>query len=90
MAGGMHGRGHACWGACMMGVCVAGGMCMAGGHAWCMYIRIFPVYLRMALIFTNFPTGSGFQPCALLEICEYQRHPSVNWKNSNVDWLSLI
>ena len=24
----------------------------------------------MALIFTDFPTGSGFQPCALLEICE--------------------
>ena len=43
MAGGMHGRGHARWGACMVagmcvvvGVCVVGGMpgrgvCMAGG-----------------------------------------------------------
>ena len=27
----------------------------------------FPVYLRMPLIFTDFPTGSGSQPCALLE-----------------------
>ena len=23
------------------------------------------------MIFTDFPTGSGSQPCALLEICEY-------------------
>ena len=29
----------------------------------------------MALIFTDFSTGNG---CALLEICEYQEHPSVN------------
>ena len=29
------------------------------------YIVIFPVYLRMALIFTDFPTGSGSQPCAV-------------------------
>ena len=39
------------------------------------YVGIFPVYLRMALIFTDFPTGSGSQPWALLEICEYQSHP---------------
>ena len=38
-------------------------------------VGIFPVYLRMALIFTDFQTGSGSQPCALLEICEYQNHP---------------
>ena len=36
---------------------------------------IFQVYLRLALIFTDFPTGSGSQACALLEICEYQEHP---------------
>ena len=23
----------------------------------------------------DFPTGSGSQPCAMLEICEYQSHP---------------
>ena len=28
--------------------------------------------------------------CALLEICEYQRHPLVNWKSSNVARLCLI
>ena len=28
-----------------------------------------------ALIFTDFPIGSGSQPGAMLEICEYQRHP---------------
>ena len=38
-------------------------------------IGIFPVYPWMALIFTDFPTGSGSQPCALLEISEYQSHP---------------
>ena len=38
-------------------------------------LEFFPVCLRMALIFTDFPTGSGSQPCALLEIYEYQRHP---------------
>ena len=26
-------------------------------------------------IFTDFPTGSGSQACAMLEIWEYQRHP---------------
>ena len=35
------------------------------------YVGIFPV--RMSLIFTDFPTGSGFQPSAVLEICKYQR-----------------
>ena len=36
------------------------------------------------LIFTDFPKGSGFQLCEVLEICKYQRHPQVYWKNSNV------
>ena len=31
MAGGVHDRGHACWGACVVGACVAGETCMAGG-----------------------------------------------------------
>ena len=33
MVGGMHGGGHAWWGACMAGrgACMAGGTCMAGG-----------------------------------------------------------
>ena len=34
-----------------------------------------PSVVDLALIFTDFPTGSGSQPCALLEICEYQSHP---------------
>ena len=34
---------------------------------------MIPVYLRMALIFTDIQTGSGSQPCAILKICEYQR-----------------
>ena len=38
------------------------------------YVGIFPVYLRIALIFTDFPTGSGSQACAFLEICDYQDH----------------
>ena len=42
------------------------------------------------LIFTDFPSGSGSQPCALLEICEYQGLPWFNWKFSNIAWLSLI
>ena len=36
-------------------------------------LDFFPVYQRMALIFTDFPTGSESQPCAMLEICEYQK-----------------
>ena len=39
------------------------------------YMAIFPVYLRMDLIFTDFPTGSGSPPCAVLEICKYLMHP---------------
>ena len=38
-------------------------------------VGIYPVYLRMALIFTDFPTRRGSGPCVLLEIYEYQRHP---------------
>ena len=33
------------------------------------YVAIFPVYVRMDLIFTDFPTGSGSPPCAVLENC---------------------
>ena len=39
------------------------------------YMAISPVYLRMDLIFTDFLTGSGSLPCAVLEICEYLMHP---------------
>ena len=44
----------------------------------------------MALVFTDFPTGSGSEPCALSEICEHQGYPYVNWKTSNISWLCLI
>ena len=43
------------------------------------YLGIFLAHLRMPQIFTIFPTGSGFQLCAVLEICKYQRHPQVYW-----------
>ena len=33
-------------------------------------VRTFQVKLRMALIFTDLPTGSGSAPCAVLEICK--------------------
>ena len=39
------------------------------------YVVIFPVYLRMDLIFTDFPTGSGSPPGAVLDICKYLMHP---------------
>ena len=39
------------------------------------YEAIFPVYLRMDLIFTDFPTGSGSPPCTVLEIYKYLMHP---------------
>ena len=39
-------------------------------------------------IFQTFPTGCGSLPHVLLEICEYQRHPSANQKNSKVARLS--
>ena len=39
------------------------------------YVAIFPVYLRMDLIFTDVPTGSGSPPYAVLEICKYLMHP---------------
>ena len=32
------------------------------------YVGTFPVNLRMPLIFTDLPTGSGSAPCAVLEI----------------------
>ena len=35
------------------------------------YIGTLPVNLRMALIFTGLPTGSGSVSCAVLEICKY-------------------
>ena len=44
----------------------------------------------MALIFTNFPTGRGSQPCALLKSVDIQSHPQVFWENSNIVLLSLI
>ena len=39
------------------------------------WLSIFPVYLKMDLMFTDFPTGSGSPPCAVLEICKYLMHP---------------
>ena len=51
------------------------------------YVGIFLVHPRMPLIFTDFPTGSGYKLCVVLEICKYQRHPWVYWKNSNVVWI---
>ena len=45
------------------------------GHtAVTFYSGIFEIF-RMSLIFTDFPTGSESQPCAVLEICEYQGIP---------------
>ena len=45
------------------------------GHtAVTLYSGIFEIF-RMSLIFTDFPTGSESQPCAVLEICEYQGIP---------------
>ena len=51
------------------------------------YIGIVPV--RIPLIFTDFPTGSVFHLCPVLEICKYQKHQHVYWENSNVvvNWL---
>ena len=40
--------------------------------------------------FQDLPKGSGSLPYALLEICEYQRHLKVNWKNSNIGQHFLI
>ena len=54
------------------------------------YIGTSQVNLRMALIFTDLPTGSGSAPCAVLEICKYQRHPSVHWESSNIGQITLI
>ena len=39
------------------------------------YIATFRVNLGMALILTDLPRGNGSAPCAVLEICKYQRHP---------------
>ena len=33
------------------------------------HIEIFQVNLRMDMIFTDFPTGSGSSPCTVLKIC---------------------
>ena len=54
------------------------------------YVAISPVYLRMDLIFTDFPTGSGSPPCAVLEICKYLMHPWVNWRNCHVGRITLV
>ena len=42
----------------------------------------------MVLIFTDFPTGGGSQPCALLEICKYQSNLYPSELLSSV-WLAL-
>ena len=39
------------------------------------YIETFPVNLRIALIFTDFPTESGSSASAVQKICKYQSHP---------------
>ena len=37
--------------------------------------KIFPVYLRMALIFTDFQECIWSRPTSCWKICEYQTHP---------------
>ena len=54
------------------------------------YVGTFPVNLRMALIFKDLPTGSGFASCVVLEICKYQRHPWVHWESSNIGQITFI
>ena len=54
------------------------------------YIGIFPVNLRIVLIFTDFPNGSWSELCALLEIYKYQGQPSVSWKNDIEALFSLM
>ena len=44
------------------------------------YIGIFPLYLRMALIFTDFQTGSGSQPCAMLKSVNIRAIPKQTGK----------
>ena len=39
------------------------------------FVGTFPGNLRMALIFTDFSTGSGSSAGAVLKICKYQSHP---------------
>ena len=46
------------------------------------YVENYQVYLRMAMMFTDFPIGSGCEPHVLLEICKYHWQLKVNWKNS--------
>ena len=36
----------------------------------------------MALIFIDFAKVNGLGQCALLNICEYEGYPKVNWKMS--------
>ena len=45
---------------------------------------VFPVCLRVYMVFTDYPTGSGYSPCGVLEICKYLMHPWVNWKICSV------
>ena len=44
------------------------------------YIGIFPLYLRMALIFKDFLTGSGSQPCAVLKSVNIRAIPKQTGK----------
>ena len=39
------------------------------------YVAIFPISLIMDLIFTNFSTGSGSEPCLLKESLNVRRIP---------------
>ena len=39
------------------------------------YVGIFPVYLGMPLIFTDFQQCTWLKPTFCWKICEYQSHP---------------
>ena len=53
---------------------------------------IYEIFLSGKIYFDihSFPTLHVAETHFLLEICEYQSHPRVEWKNSNVAQLSLI
>ena len=48
------------------------------------------VRLGMSLIVTDFQQCAWLRPTSCWKICEYQSHPQVYWKKSNVAGLSLI
>ena len=61
-------------------------ICLTTIHGQSILSRISKRYRSTSVFLQN----EHFCVCALLQICEYQGHPSVNWKNSNVGQLSQI